>query len=75
MSTAEAIHAAEFLLVLIAICLLSLLEVFNLLLQKLGQTVNAWKGIRRACRREQADEAEDEARDAEPGGPNHLPPR
>lgn len=75
MSAAEAIHAAEFVLILIAIGLLGFLEVFNMLLQKLGQTVTAWNAIRRAWRSEQTEQGEEEARDADPGEPNQLPPR
>ncbi|WP_327426060.1 hypothetical protein [Streptomyces sp. NBC_01236] len=68
-------HAAEFLLVIVLICLLGVLDVFNMLLEKLRQTVNTWKTMRCAWQPGDVDDAKNQASDAEPNEPTHQPLR
>ncbi|WP_406481806.1 hypothetical protein [Streptomyces sp. NBC_01615] len=67
-------HAAEFLLVIVLICLLGVLDVFNMLLEKLRQTANTWKTMRRAWQSGDVDDAKYQASDAESNEPAHQPP-
>lgn len=75
MTAAEALHAAELLLVLILIALLGSIELLNMLLKKLQQTGTAWKGMLKAWSRNQTQLPEDEEDNAEPDRPHQLPPR
>ncbi|WP_369214200.1 hypothetical protein [Streptomyces flavofungini] len=75
MSAAEAVHAAEFVLVLVLIGLLGATELFTMLLNKLRQAGTAWREMRRAWRSDPARQPEDRADDAEPDRPRQPPPR
>jgi hypothetical protein len=73
MSAVEAVHAAEILLVVVVLAALGALEVFDMLLAKLGQTAGKWKAMRRAWQQDETG-ADDQASDAEPAAPGDFPP-
>lgn len=75
MTAAEALHAAEFLIVLVLIGLLGSVELVNMLLNKLQKTGTAWTQMLKAWRQDPARLPEDEANDPEPDEPQQLPPR
>ncbi|WP_369254598.1 hypothetical protein [Streptomyces sp. R35] len=68
-------HTAGFLLVIVLICLLGVLDVSNMLLEKLRQAAKTWKTMRRAWQPGDVDDAKNQASDAEPNEPAHQPPR
>ncbi|GAA1948782.1 hypothetical protein GCM10009837_87750 [Streptomyces durmitorensis] len=75
MTAAEAIHAAELLLVLVLIGLLRAIELVNMLIEKLQKTGAAWKELLTSWRQDPTQQPEDEANNAEPDEPHQLPPR
>lgn len=75
MTAAEALHTAEFLIVLVLIGLLGSLELVNMLLNKLQKTGTAWTQMLNAWRQDPAHLQEDEANNPDPDEPRQLPPR